>query len=124
MALDAVAEPPADVRGLAGEQLQPAPTPADDRSASAGMQVFLTRACVMCHTIRGTSAPAAVGPDLTHVGSRRTHRRRHPAHTRAAISAAGSSIRRASSRASHMPADASLSRTSFDALLAYLESLQ
>jgi cytochrome c oxidase subunit 2 len=37
-----------------------------------GQQVFLTHACVMCHTIRGTSAGSRVGPDLTHVASRAT----------------------------------------------------
>ena len=26
----------------------------------------------MCHTVRGTSAGSRVGPELTHVGSRRT----------------------------------------------------
>ena len=28
--------------------------------------------CVMCHAIRGTPAGGKVGPDLTHIGSRRT----------------------------------------------------
>ena len=28
--------------------------------------------CVLCHTVRGTPALASVGPDLTHVASRRT----------------------------------------------------
>lgn len=37
-----------------------------------GQQVFLTHACVLCHTIRGTTAASRVGPDLTHVASRST----------------------------------------------------
>jgi cytochrome c oxidase subunit II len=37
-----------------------------------GQQVFLTHACVVCHTIRGTSAGSRVGPDLTHLASRST----------------------------------------------------
>jgi cytochrome c oxidase subunit 2 len=37
-----------------------------------GQQVFLTHACVLCHTIRGTSAGSRVGPDLTHLASRST----------------------------------------------------
>jgi cytochrome c oxidase subunit II len=37
-----------------------------------GQQVFLSHACVMCHTIRGTPAGSRVGPDLTHVASRAT----------------------------------------------------
>jgi cytochrome c oxidase subunit 2 len=34
--------------------------------------VFIRSACAACHTIRGTGAGGALGPDLTHVGSRRT----------------------------------------------------
>jgi cytochrome c oxidase subunit II len=37
-----------------------------------GREVFLTRPCVMCHTVRGTRALGRVGPDLTHVASRRS----------------------------------------------------
>ncbi len=48
---------------------QAAPAAASD---SAGEQVFMTNTCVSCHAIRGTSASATVGPDLTHVGSRTT----------------------------------------------------
>jgi cytochrome c oxidase subunit 2 len=36
-----------------------------------GQQLVMTHACVLCHTIRGTDAHGLVGPDLTHVGSRR-----------------------------------------------------
>jgi cytochrome c oxidase subunit II len=38
--------------------------------AAAGEQVFLSRPCAACHTIRGTSAAGTTGPDLTHVGGR------------------------------------------------------
>jgi cytochrome c oxidase subunit 2 len=37
-----------------------------------GRQVFLSHACVLCHTIRGTEAGARLGPDLTHLKSRQT----------------------------------------------------
>ena len=40
--------------------------------AQRGRDALLGRSCVQCHTIRGTSAGAAFGPDLTHVGSRAT----------------------------------------------------
>lgn len=40
--------------------------------AAHGQQVFLTHACVLCHTIRGTPAGSRVGPDLTHLASRAT----------------------------------------------------
>jgi cytochrome c oxidase subunit 2 len=36
-----------------------------------GEQLFLSKACVLCHTVRGTGAHGMVGPDLTHVGRRR-----------------------------------------------------
>jgi cytochrome c oxidase subunit II len=32
----------------------------------------MSNACVVCHAIQGTRAQATVGPDLTHLGSRRT----------------------------------------------------
>jgi cytochrome c oxidase subunit II len=60
-----VAEPPDRFQAWATQQAQPAAT-----TGSAGEHVFLNNTCVSCHTIRGTSANAQVGPDLTHVGSR------------------------------------------------------
>lgn len=39
-------------------------------SGSAGERVFTGNLCASCHTIRGTAAAGAAGPDLTHVGSR------------------------------------------------------
>lgn len=41
---------------------------ADDEA----LAIFERNACAACHTIRGTSADGRIGPDLTHVGSRRT----------------------------------------------------
>jgi cytochrome c oxidase subunit 2 len=38
----------------------------------AGRQVFETKSCAACHTVRGTQANGSLGPDLTHVGSRKT----------------------------------------------------
>jgi cytochrome c oxidase subunit 2 len=37
-----------------------------------GRLVFMGRTCVMCHTIRGTSAGGRMGPDLTHLATRQT----------------------------------------------------
>lgn len=37
-----------------------------------GAQVFARAGCGACHTIRGTEANGLAGPDLTHVGARRT----------------------------------------------------
>lgn len=51
------------------QQLKPAAEPANE-DARHGKEVFLTHACLMCHTIRGTDAGSRVGPDLTHIASR------------------------------------------------------
>jgi cytochrome c oxidase subunit 2 len=40
--------------------------------ARLGQEVFLASSCVMCHAIGGTPAGSRVGPDLTHLASRRT----------------------------------------------------
>ncbi|MCM2374876.1 cytochrome c oxidase subunit II [Aporhodopirellula aestuarii] len=46
-------------------------TPAAGQS-HRGHAVFAGRGCGACHSIRGTSSDGVVGPDLTHVGSRRS----------------------------------------------------
>jgi cytochrome c oxidase subunit 2 len=51
------------------QQLKPAADPSSP-DAIRGREVFLTHACLMCHTIRGTDAGSHVGPDLTHVAGR------------------------------------------------------
>lgn len=55
-------------------QAQPA-QPVADAEAARGQEVFFGKACNACHTIRGHAingmpALSAIGPDLTHVGSR------------------------------------------------------
>jgi cytochrome c oxidase subunit 2 len=37
-----------------------------------GQDAFARNGCGACHTVRGTAAQGKLGPDLTHVGSRRT----------------------------------------------------
>jgi cytochrome c oxidase subunit II len=71
MAFQVVAESPDRYQQWALLQRQPAIN-ATDSVASRGREVFLTGPCAMCHTIDGTSAASHVGPDLTHVASRRT----------------------------------------------------
>jgi cytochrome c oxidase subunit 2 len=71
MAFMVVAEPMETFRAWIQHQRQPAPAPRTDQE-KRGQQVFLQTTCVMCHTIRGTSAGSRVGPELTHVGSRMT----------------------------------------------------
>lgn len=64
------AQPQADFDAWLGRARAPAQPPADP-FARRGQQVFMNSACVLCHTIRGTDAHGLVGPDLTHVGSRK-----------------------------------------------------
>jgi cytochrome c oxidase subunit 2 len=69
MALYVVAEPPADFSAWKAAQLAPASAPAGD--AASGATVFQAR-CSACHTVRGSAAGGAVGPDLTHLATRKT----------------------------------------------------
>jgi cytochrome c oxidase subunit II len=52
-------------------QLQTAPSPSTPL-ARAGYAYVTSRACSACHSIAGTPANGTVGPDLTHLASRRT----------------------------------------------------
>jgi cytochrome c oxidase subunit 2 len=52
-------------------QAQRAPAVEPTGAAAAGKTIYAASACVGCHTIRGVSA-GALGPDLTHFGSRTT----------------------------------------------------
>ncbi|VWX62485.1 Cytochrome c oxidase subunit 2 [Burkholderiales bacterium 8X] len=46
--------------------------PAASTAAERGWQLFGTMGCAQCHTVRGTAAAGGLGPDLTHLASRRT----------------------------------------------------
>jgi cytochrome c oxidase subunit 2 len=52
-------------------QLQPAPAPRTPL-AQAGYNYVITAQCAVCHNIAGTPASGTVGPDLTHLASRRS----------------------------------------------------
>jgi cytochrome c oxidase subunit II len=67
MGFEIVAEPRERFERWRAAQLRPAPS-ADTK----GDVIFRQRGCALCHTIRGTLAGGRVGPDLTHVASRRT----------------------------------------------------
>jgi cytochrome c oxidase subunit 2 len=71
MALWFVAEQPEQYEAWAERQRQPGAAPVDDRQ-KRGQQVFLSSTCAMCHHIGGTPASATLGPDLTHLASRKT----------------------------------------------------
>ncbi len=71
MALLIVAETPDSFNAWLERQRDTALTPTDF-IAKRGQEVFLGTTCVMCHAIAGTPAGSRIGPDLTHLASRRT----------------------------------------------------
>lgn len=64
-----VMEPAEFDRWLENES-RAAAAPAADVAAGAG--AFIRNGCGACHAIRGTPSMATIGPDLTHLGSRRS----------------------------------------------------
>ncbi|MEZ2410658.1 cytochrome c oxidase subunit II [Bosea sp. RCC_152_1] len=70
MAFLVVAQPPEAFEAWLARQRAPAAAPADAEQ-EAGRAVFMSRGCAACHSVRGTQARGRLGPDLTHVGSRR-----------------------------------------------------
>jgi cytochrome c oxidase subunit II len=70
MALDLIAEPPAQFEAWAERQRGSA-SDSGDAQQQRGRALFLSGTCAMCHTIAGTDASARRAPDLTHVGSRK-----------------------------------------------------
>jgi len=71
MGLLVIAEPQEDFDGWRDGQIKAADPP-DDPERQKGQEAFLTKPCVMCHAVRGTPAGGRIGPELTHVASRRT----------------------------------------------------
>jgi cytochrome c oxidase subunit II len=71
MAFLVIAEPMQKFQEWLQHQRKGAPQPVTDVQ-KRGHDVFMTGPCVMCHTIRGTSAGSRFGPDLTHVAGRQT----------------------------------------------------
>jgi cytochrome c oxidase subunit 2 len=71
MRLTVIADEPAAFDAWLAHQRSQAAQPSGEQ-AQRGAQLFRERACVLCHTIRGTGALATVGPDLTHLASRTT----------------------------------------------------
>jgi cytochrome c oxidase subunit 2 len=71
MALSVVSESDAAFTAWSATQSRDAVAP-HDSTTTAGHALFASTACASCHAIRGTTARADLGPDLTHVASRRT----------------------------------------------------
>jgi len=103
-------------------QAAPSSFPADPQ-ARAGQDVFLAAGCGACHTVRGTAADGVIGPDLTHVGSRRGL-------AGLALSNDPAAFRRwlvdpeAVKPDAHMPPFGMLQSADLDALAQFLEGLQ
>ena len=121
MALWVIAEPRESYEKWYAGQLQTPPPPTDS-VARAGQDVFLSKSCVMCHNIGGTLAGSHVGPDLTHLASRRSIAAGTLANTRANLQ---SWIQdpQGIKPGSRMPAT-SLSPADVKALVTYLETLK
>ncbi|MGE0232868.1 MAG: c-type cytochrome [Flavobacteriaceae bacterium] len=71
MSFYVVALDPADYARWREDAAAPArePQTAQERR---GQRLFLDNGCGACHAIRGTEADGRIGPDLTHLGSRRS----------------------------------------------------
>ena len=63
--------PPAEFAKWADSQRRPSNIPAT-ASQRKGQEIFMSSPCPLCHTIQGTQANGKVGPDLTHLASRRS----------------------------------------------------
>jgi cytochrome c oxidase subunit 2 len=71
MGLVVIAQTPEDYRAWLERQAAPARKPAT-AELQLGQAALLGSRCAECHTVRGTAARGGAGPDLTHVGGRRT----------------------------------------------------
>ena len=117
-----IAQPPAAFEAWLEAQAADAREPVG-ALAERGRDVFVESPCALCHTIRGVSTAAAeVGPDLTHLGSRRTLAARTLVNVRGNL---GGWILdpQGIKPGSRMPA-VSLESEDFLALLEYLDGLQ
>jgi len=65
-----VAESPAQFAAWRDHQLG-SPAPPTDPLRQRGLDVFMNSRCSSCHAIAGTDAFGTVGPDLTHLASRK-----------------------------------------------------
>lgn len=71
MAFEVIAMPAAEYEAWLNRAAAPTAMPASE-PARLGRSLFLATGCGACHTVRGTSAAGVLGPDLTHIGSRRS----------------------------------------------------
>ena len=72
MAFLVIAEPVDQFKAWLDDQNASSPQPKEGSVEQVGQQAFLGSACVYCHTIVGTNASGNLGPDLTHLATRKT----------------------------------------------------
>ena len=91
--------------------------------AVRGEEVFLSQACIGCHTVGGTTAAGQIGPNLTHVGNRSTIASGTIANTPEEMARW---IRDSASvkPGSLMPSFPQMSEEDLQAIVAYLQSLE
>jgi cytochrome c oxidase subunit 2 len=121
MALAVIVDPPETFEKWLDAQRQPAPDPPGDQQAR-GRAVVEQGPCALCHTVRGTTAGARTGPDLTHFASRSTIAAGTIPNTRGYLAGWIADPQRLKP-GSRMPATG-LSPEDLQAVVAYLESLR
>ena len=122
MAFSVVVMEPKDFETWLETQARPADVPTE-ALAARGSASFIANGCTACHTIRGTTARARVGPDLTHVGSRlRIGAETLPNEPEALVRWIGDTDR--VKPGVHMPAFRALGSDELSSLAAYLRSLR
>ncbi|HEX7091061.1 MAG TPA: cytochrome c oxidase subunit II [Longimicrobiales bacterium] len=52
------------------QHMKAPPAPPEGSLAARGQEIFMRSACIACHTINGTNARGAIGPNLTNLGDR------------------------------------------------------
>lgn len=70
MAFEVVALPAGEFESWLRQEAAPAADPVSAQGRQ-GRDLFLAAGCGACHAVRGTEATGTIGPDLTHLGSRR-----------------------------------------------------
>ncbi len=70
MGMEVIAQSPDEFRAWQDHQLESVPKP-ETTEAVENLDTFI-RKCGVCHSVRGTAAGGAVGPDLSHLMTRRT----------------------------------------------------
>jgi cytochrome c oxidase subunit 2 len=71
MAFEVIALPPGAYDAWLAREAAPAPAP-ETAATRHGQALFDAAGCGACHAIRGTAANGTIGPDLTHLASRRS----------------------------------------------------